>query len=149
MKKTIKFIALPAVIIVAAAAALFAFVFDKPVSYMNGVKSVSITVKHEAYKNFSESHTLKPGEQAYIHDTNYTFVITDFMPDFRIKRQTGEAYSRTDAPENPAVKIELYVENEKLDEAWYILKKKDYYKVFKPGIYFVIDNIVYGDVKYE
>lgn len=149
MKKNVKIIALLAAIIIAIAAVLFAFVFDKPVSYMDGVKSVSVTVKHEMYKNFSESHALKPGEQAYIHDTNYVFVITDFMPDFRIKRQTGEAYSRTDAPDNPAVKIALYVENEKLDEAWYILKKKDYYKVFKPGIYFVIDNIVYGDTKYE
>jgi len=78
---------------------------------------VELRVKHRLYPNFQEIHRVKPKEFFEIGDTDYRGKVVRFLPDFAID-DSGRIFSKTDEPNNPAVLVEVWLKNKKVDEIW-------------------------------
>jgi hypothetical protein len=82
------------------------------------VEEVTLVATHRVYKNFKEEHTVKLGEKFFLADTEYTVEVVEFLPDFAINLEAKEIFSRSDEPNNPAVRIVIYENDEIIDEIW-------------------------------
>ncbi len=82
------------------------------------VEEVTLSVTHRIYKDFHEIHSVKLGERLQLSDSEYSAEATEFYPDFAINADTKEVISRSDEPNNPAVRIIVYRNDEKVDEVW-------------------------------
>lgn len=82
------------------------------------LESVVLRVNHRMYPAFQETHRAAPGEPFAIGDTDYSARIVGFVPDFAIATGTKEVVSRSNELRNPAVRLEVYQNNKKVDEVW-------------------------------
>ncbi len=82
------------------------------------VEEMTLSVSHRIYKNFQEVHSVKMGERFFLSDGEYSAEATEFYPDFAINAETKEVISRSGEPNNPAVRVVVYKNDEKVDEVW-------------------------------
>ncbi len=82
------------------------------------VEEVTLAATHRVYKNFREEQTVKLGERFFIGDTEFTAEAAEFLPDFAIDLEAGKIFSRSDEPNNPAVRVIIFENGEKIDEVW-------------------------------
>ncbi len=82
------------------------------------LEEMTLSVSHRIYKNYQEVRTVKMGERFYLSDGEYSAEATEFYPDFEINANTKEVISRSSEPNNPAVRVVVYKNDEKVDEVW-------------------------------
>jgi hypothetical protein len=78
---------------------------------------VTLKVSHRMYPNFKETHKVKPFEFFDIGDTDYRAKVVRFLPDFAID-DSGRIFSKSEKPENPAVLVEVWLKNKRVDKVW-------------------------------
>jgi len=61
---------------------------------------------------------VKLGERFELSDADYSAEAVEFVPDFAINLDTKEVISRSQAPNNPAVHVLVYQNEEQVDEVW-------------------------------
>jgi hypothetical protein len=109
-----------------------------------------IASSHMIYPEYYEEFKVKLGQRFQISDTDYSAEVIDFIPDFTMVTATGKIYSLSDNYNNPAIKIVLYKNSEKVDELWAFQKiqaphfSKNSMLGFK-----LIDFKIKGKLKYE
>ena len=109
------------------------------------VDSISIKVRHLEHLEFLEEHTVKPGEEFYISDTDYSARAAKVVSDFTIDTKTRKVTSRSKKWNNPAVLMRVYFKGKFLYEAWVLQKATTVHYVKKPGFYFEIKEIKFKE----
>jgi len=82
------------------------------------VEEVTVAATHRIYKDYRETLTVKMGERFVLSDTEFSAEAVEFLPDFAINVEKEEVISRSDEPNNPAVRIVVYQNDERVDEVW-------------------------------
>lgn len=82
------------------------------------LEAVVVRINHRIYPQFDEVQRVAPGERFQIGDTDFTARIIDFVPDFAIDPETKEIFTRTELLRNPAIKIEVFDDDTKVEELW-------------------------------
>jgi len=82
------------------------------------VEEVTLEATHMIFTNFREVHTVKLGEKFLLSDTDYSAVAAEFVPDFVIDSETKVVTSRSENPNNPAVRVVVYQGEAEVDELW-------------------------------
>jgi hypothetical protein len=79
---------------------------------------VSLKVTHRLFPNFEEIHEVHLGERFGVGDQDFAAEATEFVPDFAIGLESGKIFSRSDEPNNPAVKVLVFQGDEQVDKVW-------------------------------
>ena len=79
---------------------------------------VKLQIGHRVHHNFREIVTTQLGQKQYLGDTEFSFEVTAFYPHFAIVDSTHEVVSLSEELKNPAFKIEVYENDELVDETW-------------------------------
>jgi hypothetical protein len=78
---------------------------------------VTVAITHRVFVEFHDTLTVAMNQRHLVGDTEYSFELVEFYPDFAI--DTNKAVtSMTDEPRNPAFKVVVYETDEKADETW-------------------------------
>ncbi len=78
---------------------------------------VTVAITHRVFLDFHDTLTVTMNERHVVGDTEYTFEMVEFYPDFAI--DTNKAVmSVSDEPDNPAFKVAVYEGEEKADDTW-------------------------------
>lgn len=81
-------------------------------------EAIVVRVTHRVFTTFNETHRVAPGERFPIGDTEFSGRIVEFLPDFALEETTKKPFSRSRELRNPAVRIEVYEGNRKIEDAW-------------------------------
>ena len=84
-------------------------------------QTVTLHVFHRAFENFHDQVEAKIGQEFRIGDSNYTGIVTDFVPDFMMDLKTRKVTTRGNAPNNPAVRIVVRRGGQPQDTTWAFL----------------------------
>lgn len=84
-------------------------------------RTVTMHVFHRAFENFHDQVEVKLNEEFRIGDSNYTGVVTQFVPDFMMDLKTRKVVSRGNAPNNPAFRIVVKRGGQPSDTTWAFL----------------------------
>lgn len=85
------------------------------------VQSVTLHIFHRAFENFHDQVEARPNQEFRIGDSNYTGVVTQFVPDFHYDMKTKKVSSRTNSPNNPAFRIVVKRGGQPQDTTWAFL----------------------------
>lgn len=84
-------------------------------------KTVTLHVFHRAFANFHDQVEAKLNSEFRIGDSNYTGIVTDFVPDFTMDLKTKKVTTRSNVPNNPAVRIVVRQGGKAQDTTWAFL----------------------------
>jgi hypothetical protein len=82
------------------------------------VKSVTLTMKHRVYANFTDLQTVTLQKEFYIGDSDYSAKVIRYVPDFMMELKSGKVVSRSNQPKNPAFEIIVREKNVPKDTTW-------------------------------
>jgi len=82
--------------------------------------SVTVRMIHRVFAAFADTQTVRPGEEFYVGDTEYSAVIEGFNPDFGITKE-GEVVQRSAVPHNPAFHVKVFKDGAPVDSVWAFL----------------------------
>lgn len=105
--------------------------------------SVTLRVGHRLFPNFSEEHTVTPGEKFAISDEGYEGIVARFLPDFAIQVADGKKniFSRSNELANPAVLVIVSKEGAAVDSVWAFTGKGAPHFAKTSLIYFEITDL--------
>ena len=83
----------------------------------NDFTEVQMRVTHRIYPSFADTLSVAMLDTAQIGDTEFSFVVDQFLADFGIKPD-GTLVSRSSTPHNPAFQVVVYEEEEEVDRHW-------------------------------
>lgn len=78
---------------------------------------ITVAITHRVFVDFHDTMTVAMNERRVVGDTEYTFELVEFYPDFAIDTNNAVT-SVTDDPKNPAFKVAVYEKEEKADDTW-------------------------------
>ncbi len=84
-------------------------------------KTVTLHVFHRAFENFHDQIEAKIGQEFRIGDSNYTGIVTEFVPDFMMDLKTRKVTTRSNEPNNPAVRVVVRRGGKAQDTTWAFL----------------------------
>ncbi len=84
-------------------------------------RSVTLHVFHRAFENFHDQVEAKIGQEFRIGDSNYTGIVTDFVPDFMMDLKSRKVTTRSNEPNNPAVRVVVRRGGKAQDTTWAFL----------------------------
>ncbi len=114
---------------------------ERPPTYADHVESLNIVVTHAKDESFLEEHVMKLGDEVFIHDTNYTIRLLDYVPDFYIDKETKEVNTRSSLPNNPAAKIALFPLAQDTAGRWAFRMTEGLHRQSGPGFVFQVGQI--------
>jgi len=79
--------------------------------------AITVAISHRVFVNFHDTLTVAMNERRNVGDTEFTFELVEFYPDFAIDT-TRTITSVTDDPNNPAFKVAVYESGEMADDTW-------------------------------
>jgi hypothetical protein len=85
------------------------------------VQSVTLHIFHRAFENFHDQVEARLNQEFRIGDSNYTGIVTQFLPDFTYDTKTRKATTRGNAPNNPAFRIVVKRSGQPQDTSWAFL----------------------------
>lgn len=85
--------------------------------YNRSLQSVTLISYHRMHASFAETTQVAPGQVFPIGDGEYTARVVQFYPEFVINGEGGLS-SRSDRPNNPAVKLEVHHNGERIGFSW-------------------------------
>jgi hypothetical protein len=78
---------------------------------------IKLRITHRVFVDFLDTLTVAMNERHNVGDTEFTFEVIEFYPDFAI--DTNKVISSlSDDPKNPAFKVAVYENGEKAEETW-------------------------------
>ncbi len=83
--------------------------------------SVTVRMIHRVFTSFADTQTVRPGEEFYVGDTEYSAVIEDFTPDFGITPD-GTVIARSKVAHNPAFRVKVFKDGAPVDSVWAFLE---------------------------
>ena len=86
--------------------------------------------------------TLRPGEQIPLGDTGYRVELGDFVPDYVM--QGNQLSTRSNEPNNPAVRVQLSDAGGKTSSAWFFPKAPQMNFADDSGVAFKLQNVKMG-----
>ncbi len=99
-------------------AALLGLIFCGLAGCEQPFEAIVVRVTHRVFPAFNETHRVAPGERFPIGDTEFSGRIVEFLPDFALDETTKKPFSRSRDLRNPAVRIEVYEGDRKVEDAW-------------------------------
>lgn len=85
------------------------------------MKSVTLHVFHRVFRNFHDQVEARLKQEFRIGDSDYTGVITEFVPDFAMGLQSHKVTTRSEEPNNPAFHIIVRKNGTPVDTTWAFL----------------------------
>ena len=85
--------------------------------YNRSLQSVTLVSYHRMHASFAETTQVAPGEVFPVGDGEYTARVMQFYPEFQIN-DDGAIFSLSDRPNNPAVKLEVHHNDERIGFSW-------------------------------
>ena len=85
------------------------------------MKSVTLHVFHRVFRNFHDQVEAHLKQEFRIGDSDYTGVITEFVPDFAMGLQSHKVMTRSQEPNNPAFHIIVRKNGTPVDTTWAFL----------------------------
>jgi len=92
--------------------------FILSIACSSGVTELTLRTRSRLYPGYKQDHKVKLNEKFNIADTDIEAVAVEFYPDFSIDTLLHQVYSRSDSLRNPAVKVLVIQNKEKIDEVW-------------------------------
>ncbi len=83
----------------------------------NQFTSVTMRVTHRIYPSFADTLSVGKLDTVQIGDTEFSFVVDQFLADFGIKAD-GTLVSRSAMPHNPAFEVVVFEEDQEVDRNW-------------------------------
>ncbi|MBI4831693.1 MAG: hypothetical protein HY801_09105 [Candidatus Lindowbacteria bacterium] len=96
----------------------------------------TIRVRHVSNVEDFEDHRVRPGEEFFIADTEYSAKVERFVPDFAINLKTKEVVSRSEKLLNPAVQLAFSYQGQLQYETWALYQSMIPHTIRDPGYYF-------------
>jgi hypothetical protein len=78
---------------------------------------MTVSITHRVFVDFHDTLTVAMNERHTIGDTEFSFELTEFYPDFAIDTNNTIA-SLSDEPRNPAFKVAVFENGEKTEDTW-------------------------------
>jgi len=85
------------------------------------MKSVRLHVFHRVFRNFHDQVEARLKQEFRIGDSDYTGVITEFVPDFAMGLESHKVMTRSQEPNNPAFHIVVRKNGVPVDTTWAFL----------------------------
>lgn len=82
------------------------------------MKNVTLHIFNRVFTNFHDKVTAVPNREYRVGDTDWTFRITRFEPDFFLDTKSRKVASRTGEPNNPAFQIVVSRNGAPHDTSW-------------------------------
>lgn len=79
--------------------------------------SITVAITHRVFVDFQDTLTVEMNERHNVGDTEFTFELVEFYPEFAIDT-SRTIFSVSDDPKNPAFKVVVYENGEKADDTW-------------------------------
>lgn len=85
------------------------------------VASVTLGIRHRVFHDFGEKQAVAMKKRFQIADTDYSGEVVEFQPDFQIQLNPKRISSRSNQPNNPAVRIVVREKGAPRDTVWAFL----------------------------
>lgn len=96
----------------------------------------TVRVRHiNDFRSF-EDHAVHVNDEFFIADTDYWVKVERFVPDFAMKMESKDVFSRSDKPLNPALQLAVYLQEDLLYETWILYQNLIPHAIHEPGYYF-------------
>jgi hypothetical protein len=86
------------------------------------VSTVSFVIGHRVFTEFRDQVTVKMNEDFRVGDSDYSARVVEFQPDFTMDLKSHRIGSRSQAPNNPAVRLRVWKNGAPDDTVWAFLK---------------------------
>jgi hypothetical protein len=91
---------------------------DEPASPVYTASAIRVAISHRVFVSFADTVTVDMHERRVVGDTEFSFEVVEFYPDFAIMDSTRAFVSVTAEPHNPAFKIRIYENEEQSEDTW-------------------------------
>ena len=91
------------------------------------ISRVSFIVGHRVFTDFRDEVAVRMHESFHVGDTEYTAKVVEFQPDFTMDLKTRKVKSRTQQPNNPAVRVIVWKHGTPDDTSWAFLNMPPHY----------------------
>lgn len=85
------------------------------------VKSVTLRAFHRVFHDFVDDNATAPYRAFPVGDTDYTAEVVEYVPDFALNLKTRAVISRSQEPNNPAVRVLVLQKGVPQDTVWAML----------------------------
>ncbi|HEX5133207.1 MAG TPA: hypothetical protein VFX92_12065 [Candidatus Krumholzibacteria bacterium] len=79
---------------------------------------IRVAISHRVVADFADTLTVNMRERQTVGDTDFSFEVIEFYPEFAIMDSTHAIVSVSADPNNPAFKIRIYENNEPTEDTW-------------------------------
>ncbi len=83
---------------------------------------VTLEIRHRVFHDFLERQTVGMGQTSRVGDTEYSFRVAEFIPDFTMNLKTHQVTTRSLEPINPAFRVVVRLKGVPQDTVWAMLK---------------------------
>lgn len=84
----------------------------------NGPDSVVLFIGNRMFPDFADIMSTPMHRRNTVGDSDFSFQVLAFNPDFFINDSTKTVIQRSDEPKNPAFRIMVYKDNAPVDSSW-------------------------------